>query len=510
MSSLALRSSVFALVFVSSLGAASAAGLAAHTAARNSIAAGEIHTHAAALSDDTFEGREAGSRGGRAAAGYITEKLRSYGLRGGGDDGTYVQSFNRGHHNLLAILPGSDPKLRDEYIIVGAHYDHVGYGNQQNSYGPFGYIHNGADDNASGVAALLETAQALSSIGPGALRRSVIFAFWDGEEKGLLGSKHWLAAPTVSFRNVKAAINIDMIGRLRNEQLEIVGSRTGTGFRKLISERNGEQGLKLDFQWEIREDSDHHSFFRRGIPVVMFHTGKHSDYHRPSDDVEKLNLEGIQRIARLMTDVTMDLADTDAVPQFREASRREATSERNREAFERPLMVGTGRFGVKWRSRVEGESGIVVTSVQAGTAAARAGIRPGDRILKFAGRPIDDDGEFQRAVSRQIEPAVLSVVPAAGGAPKDVTVTLDGAPVRFGVTWIEDDAEAAAVVVKSVHPHSPAADSGLDAGDRIYRVNGKPFAGGEQFEALLDAASGETTLTVERAGVVTSRTLDVK
>jgi len=485
--------------------------MAAHNAARASVAVSELHVHAAALSDDTFEGREAGSRGGRAAAGYITEKLRAYGLRGGGKDGTFVQSFDQANHNLLAILPGGDPKLRDEYIVIGAHYDHVGYGNQRNSYGPYGYIHNGADDNASGVSALLETAQALASLGPGALRRSVIFAFWDGEEKGLLGSKYWLAAPTVPLRNVKAALNIDMIGRLRNDNLEVVGTRTGTGFRKLVSERNAEPGLRLDFPWEIREDSDHHSFFRRGIPVVMFHTGKHGDYHRPSDDVEKLNLEGIQRIARLMVDVTMDLADSDNVPLFRELARRETTSEKAREAFERPLVPNTaGRFGIKWKSRGEGESGILVTSVQPGTAAARAGLRVGDRILTFAELTIDGDREFQRTVSRQAEPAKLSVIPVRGGEPKDVTVTLDGAPVRFGVTWIEDDAEPSAVCVKSVHQHSPASDAGLAAGDRIYLVNGKAFATGAEFEALLDAATGETTLAVERIGIVTTRTLDVK
>jgi hypothetical protein len=520
MSPPAIRLSALAVLVMTSLGTASlntaslntaaAAGLAAHNAARATVAVSELHTHAAALSDDTFEGREAGSRGGRAAAGYIAEKLRAYGLRGAGDDATFVQSFNRGHHNLLAILPGSDPKLRDEYVVIGAHYDHVGYGNQQNSYGPYGYIHNGADDNASGVSALLETAQALSSLGPGALRRSVIFAFWDGEEKGLLGSKHWLSAPTVPLAGIKAAINVDMVGRLRNDQLEVVGSRSGSGFRKLISQRNADGSMKLDFPWEIKEDSDHHSFYRRGIPVVMFHTGKHGDYHRPSDDVEKLNLDGIQRVARLMVDVTMDLADTDDLPRFREVSRRETLNERGRSAFELPMLVNpAGRFGIKWKSRVEGEEGIVVTSVQAGSAAARAGIRAGDRLLTFAGQTIDGDREFQRAVSRQAQPAVIRAIPAGGNDLKDYTVTLDGGPIRFGVTWVEDDAEPAAVFVKAVHPHSPAAEAGLVSGDRIYGINGRPFVGGEQFEKLLDGASGETALAVERSGIVSTLKLDV-
>jgi S1-C subfamily serine protease len=260
----------------------------------------------------------------------------------------------------------------------------------------------------------------------------------------------------------------------------------------------------------MREDSDHYSFFRRNIPVLMFHTGKHGDYHRPSDDVEKLNLEGIRRIARLMVDVTMDLADKDETPAWREASRREGITEKSRDAFERPLVVGGSRFGVKWKPATAGEEGILVTYVEAGTAAAKAGIRTGDRILTFAGRKIDGDREFQRAVWRQAGPAVMSVVSSGAAQPHDVTITLDGSPIRFGVTWLEDEAEPASVVVKGVHPFSPAAEAGLAAGDRIYGVNGKTFAAGDQFEAMLDAAKGETTLLVERSGVVTTRTLDVQ
>src|SRR5690606_3687721 len=112
--------------------------------------------------DDTFEGREAGSRGGHAAAGYIVRQLQRYGVQGGGEDGGYFQNFGAGYRNILAVIPGSDPQLRRQAVVVGAHYDHVGYGTPQNSYGPTGYIHNGADDNASGVAGLLEVIEAFT------------------------------------------------------------------------------------------------------------------------------------------------------------------------------------------------------------------------------------------------------------------------------------------------------------------------------------------------------------
>src|SRR5262245_30428150 len=127
---------------------AGGAELATRMMARNRVANDSLQKHAAVLADDTFEGREAGKRGGRAAAGYLIDKLKSYGLAGAGTDGGYLQPFDRERQNVLAQLPGDDPVLRNEIIIIGAHYDHVGYGNQRNSFGPFGYIHNGADDNA--------------------------------------------------------------------------------------------------------------------------------------------------------------------------------------------------------------------------------------------------------------------------------------------------------------------------------------------------------------------------
>ena len=171
-------------------------------AALDSITRSELQRHIEVLADDTFEGREAGARGGQAAAGYIARLLQQCELKPGGDRGSYYQAFNSSCRNILASMEGSDPQLGQEVIVVGAHYDHVGYGTQRNSYGPWGYIHNGADDNASGVAGLLELAQALSHL-PQRPRRTILLAFWDGEEKGLLGSKHWVQTPTISLSRLK-------------------------------------------------------------------------------------------------------------------------------------------------------------------------------------------------------------------------------------------------------------------------------------------------------------------
>ncbi len=219
-------------------------------AAVMSITGDEVKAYVAALADDTFEGRESGSRGNRAAGIYITERLKKFGLQPEGAKGSFYQPFGS-YHNILGRVEGRDPALRDEVVVISAHYDHVGYGSSRNSFGPVGLIHNGADDNASGVAALLEVAEAVSQLAEKP-RRSILFAFWDGEEKGLLGSKHWVEHPTVPLDHVPVMINADMVGRLRDSGLIIYGARTSRGLRQLISRQNDLSRLPIDFSWEMK------------------------------------------------------------------------------------------------------------------------------------------------------------------------------------------------------------------------------------------------------------------
>jgi hypothetical protein len=489
------------------VGSVGGAERSARMAARNSVTTNEIQGHAAALADDTFEGREGGSRGGRAAAGYILDKLRHDRIYGGGLNGEFTQSFGASHRNLLALLPGNDPAVADEYIVIGAHYDHVGYGSASNSYGPLGRIHNGADDNASGVSAVLEIAQALADLET-PLRRSVLFAFWDGEEKGLLGSKHWLSRPTIGSGKVRVAINLDMVGRLRDEKVEVYGTRTAPGLRKFISERN-DDNLTLDFLWLMQADSDHHPFFQNRIPSLMFHTGKHSDYHRPSDDVEKLNIDGIQNISRLLVNVVLDLADAPELPSYRYESASEGRDERQRETLESPLTLGSGRLGVVGKIAEAGTAGLVVTQVYAGSPAAKAGIAVGDRLLQWNDVPLDDWQRFKRLVATHDGTVKLQVASRNQSGPRTVDVTLAGPPIRIGITWVRDEAEPHAALVKLVHPASAADIAGLKVGDRLYSINGSTFSTGDEFESLLNSAAGKTEVVVERKGRLSTETLHV-
>ncbi len=171
--------------------------------------------------------------------------------------------------------------------------------------------------------------------------------------------------------DVKLMINMDMVGRLRNNNLTVYGTRTARGLRKLTSMPNRDETLAVDFSWEIRNDSDHHPFYMRGIPILMLHTGLHGDYHRPSDDVEKLNIDGMHRIARLLYGIVTTAADQAELPKFRETVRRESSWARS--SSERIEPTPPGRLGLQWDRQDNTAPGLKVV----GLTPARRPQRPG-------------------------------------------------------------------------------------------------------------------------------------
>lgn len=483
-----------------------AARAKAYAAALDSVTVEEVRGHVERLADDTFEGREAGSRGGRAAGGYLSDRMQKAGLAGGAHGGGYFQTFGNEYRNVLGLLEGSDPELKHEVIVVGAHYDHVGYGNRSNSYGPVGYIHNGADDNASGTAGLLETIDAFARIEPRP-RRSILFAFWDGEEKGLLGSEHWVSRPTIPLERVKAAINMDMIGRLRPKGLEVAGIRTAPGYRHFVSRGNTGAGVKIDFSWEIADNSDHHSFFKRNIPYLMLHTGLHDDYHRPSDDAEKINSDGIQQVTRLLIGTLGELADANKLPAFRPQSRQETVSlQRN---LERALPSLPGRFGVVWDPDDKSGEGVRVTRVVPGSSAAKAGVAVGDRIVAFDGKPLVDDTDLRGLVIAAKNPTQVTVQREGTEQPLELPIELAGSPLRLGVTWRVDDAEPGCVILSRVVAGSPADRAGLQVNDRICEFGGRQFAGSKEFAALASSLEGSLDVALERGGKLQTATVEL-
>ncbi len=466
-------------------------------AALNSIASPDIQTHIEVLADDAMEGREAGSPGGRAAADYLCRKFVALELKPSGDPEAYTQTFERGaYRNLLAVLPGSDRELTNEYVLVGAHYDHVGYGTRRNSRGPWGRIHNGADDNASGVSGVLEVAEALTLLEPPP-KRSILFALWDAEEKGMLGSRHWGANPTVRLRDVALAFNADMIGRLRGDTVQVFGSRTACGMRRWASENNQPTELRLDFSWEMKPNSDQFSFVERGIPTLMLHTGLHDQWHRPSDDANTINVEGATTAARLLFSMVVQAANQPERFAFRNESRAESPA--GRERLETPATPRAPRLGIAWSTQAGERAGVYVTHVTAGSGADRGGLQVGDRLLSLAGQEIVDESRLGVAIWAASSPATIAVERAPGEI-LQVAVELDGGPLRYGFSWREDPGEPGTVVLIEIVPQSAADLAGLQAGDRLYRVAERDFRNGDELAQLLSAVPSPVPLLIERGG----------
>jgi hypothetical protein len=247
-------------------GAPSATADSSLEVAHKSIVAPDLTHHGAFLSSDAFEGRRAGSRGEGHAALYIASCLRRLGLVPGGADGTYFQHVplkgDRLGFNVLGRIDGTDPGLRHEVVVLGAHYDHLGIDRN-------GEICNGADDNASGTSALLELAEAFTIFPP---RRSVVVILFCGEEQGLLGSRFYCEHPLVPLRDTVTMINLDMVGRSEDDYLFVGGAGTSPVFRPLLTGWNRRFGFEMELKDPGGAPSDNMSFFNKVIPVLFFFT----------------------------------------------------------------------------------------------------------------------------------------------------------------------------------------------------------------------------------------------
>jgi hypothetical protein len=271
---------------------------------------------------------------------------------------------------LLRPLPptvtdtGAPPAIPAETVVIGAHYDHVGRGRFGSLANAEGEIHNGADDNASGTAAMLEIAGWLADQ-RGRLRRQVLFLAFSGEE--LLGSKHYVSAPAVPLTETVAMLNLDMVGRLKKNRLFVGGTGTSPAFPELIERLNKAEGRFDLTSWPGgKAPSDHTSFYERDVPVLFFFTGLHEDYHRPSDDWNTLEYPGEERVAELAAWVALDLATRDERPQF---TRCDAGG------FEVGPYLG---LAVEQR-----DDGVYVAHVDDKSPAKRAGFKEGDRIVEW-------------------------------------------------------------------------------------------------------------------------------
>lgn len=292
----------------------------------------ELMDYVAHLADDAMQGRAMNTPGGRAAGDFLAAEFKSLGLRPAAPHDCYVQDCGQGCRNILGLLPGSDPTLVEETVLVCAHYDHVGVRQVRGS--DTAVVFNGANDNASGVAAVLELAEALAGL-PKPPRRPILFALWDGEERSFVGSRFFIDHPTVALDRITGVVNLDMIGRVVDNQLIIWGTGTAKPWRDIVTASNAGPQLDIDMRPFTLALSDHKPFVDRGIPAILACSGSFPELHRPTDDVELLNPDGMRRSTQLVQGIVCELANRRDRLAFLEAARTDIECDPQRTADDR-------------------------------------------------------------------------------------------------------------------------------------------------------------------------------
>ena len=353
----------------------------------------------------------------------IDEDLRpaSFELQGSTVSLTVDVERKRGEvRNVLGYLAPESASGDEEILLIGAHYDHLGVGVNRHSQAPEGEdgIHNGADDNASGTAGVMELARVLSQEREG-LKRGILFATFAGEELGLLGSRHYTAHPTYPLERTVAMLNLDMIGRLREGKLFIGGVGSSPVFQPKLEELVAGQDLLLDFSFSGYGSSDHASFVMAGVPSLFFFTGLHRDYHRPSDDWQEINVAGEEQVLRLAYQMADYLQSLPEPPQF------------VREERPRGEQGGAGGYGAYFGSvpdfGYQGK-GVRFDDIREGSPAHQAGLKAGDILVYFNGREIDSLHDFTDALQRHKPGDNVPVIVIRDGASLEVRVELAQRP----------------------------------------------------------------------------------
>jgi hypothetical protein len=330
---------------------------------------------------------------------------------------TSIERVQTEGRNILGLLPGAgrpaageSPAIDSrETVVLGAHYDHLGYGGANSAAPGERAIHHGADDNASGTALLAEVARRLAA-GP-RLPRSVLFAAFSGEERGLLGSAHYTANPAVPLADTVAMVNLDMVGRLAGEKVIVHGTGTGTGLEALVDRLVAARGLEVAKEPGGFGPSDHASFYAKKVPVLHVFTGSHGDYHRPTDTAEKVNYDGLAQLADLVTDVVRELATAPERPGYIEVA-----SPQFARGGDRPYFGSIPDFG-------KPGGGYAISGVSKDSPAARGGLMAGDLIIRVGESAITNLEDFDSALRKH-----------KGGETVPVVVRRNDQEVRLDVT----------------------------------------------------------------------------
>jgi len=390
-----------------------------------SPAARRVLTDVRFLAADSQEGRGVGTGGLERAGAYIRDGFARAGLRVSFQDFTIPPDAPAVLHttlggtparNVVAVISGSSRALRGEIVVVGAHYDHLGLG----GFGALdpdstGRVHNGADDNASGTAALLEIGRLLAKRHPA---RTIVLVAFSGEELGTLGSSYFVhhALPQ-PIDSLYAMLNLDMVGRLRNARLLALGAGTAREFPALLDSLNSPPRFDLQASGDGWGPSDHSVFFATRHPVLHFFTDLHGDYHRSTDDWDKLNVSGIAQVAQFVADLAWSLANRPGALTFVDSPRPQAAA-------------GGSGYGAylgtipDMSGGVPDGEGVRITGVRAGSPAEQAGLVAGDVITAIGDKHIGNLYDMTDALRSHLPGDTVVVVSRRDGVERRATTVL--------------------------------------------------------------------------------------
>jgi len=304
--------------------------------------------------------------------------------------------------NVGGIIKAANNKFPGEYLVIGAHFDHLGWGGDNSLYTGEPAIHNGADDNASGTSGLLELAEKFSSI-TDKIDRDIVFIAFSGEELGLLGSSYVVNNFPLPIENDITMINMDMIGRLNDKNdLIVYGTGTSSKWKNILDDKN-EYDLNLTFNDEGFGPSDHSSFYGKKVPVLFFFTGTHSDYHKPSDDADKINSSGEEKVLKYVYDVAITIVNSDTRPDYISVERKDTGK-----------MTGTRVYVGTVPDFAGDVDGYKLGGVTDGSPAAKAGLLAGDIIIKFGEKKISNIYDFTYALGDHVPGDKVNVLVKRG------------------------------------------------------------------------------------------------
>lgn len=330
---------------------------------------------------------------------------------------TEVVKVNATTANVVGVLSGADPALKDQFLVLGAHMDHLGLGGQgSGSLMPDTVaIHHGADDNASGTAGLLELAQALAA-SKASLKRSLVFVFFSGEELGTLGSARYVSAPAFPLASTAAMVNMDMIGRLENRSLTVYGTGTSPAWNPLLEKYNKDSAFALKLIPDGFGPSDHAQFYGKDIPVLFFFTGTHNDYHKPSDTWDKINYAGEEKVVRYVYAIVKDI-DAGNRPPFTKSAGSTPSGGGDTRGFKVTLGIVP--------DYTEGSEGMKIGGLRPGGAAEKSGMKSGDVIVKMGGKKIMNIYDYMGMLGELKAGDRIEVVVMRDGKPMTVIAEME-------------------------------------------------------------------------------------